>query len=350
MNRTIDQLVRPNIRALKGYSSARHEFTGRADIYLDANENPYPTGFNRYPDPYASGVKNALVPIKQQPSQRMVLGNGSDELIDLILRIFCEPGQDQMLVLPPTYGMYRVAADVANVEVVEVPLTKRFQPDVPAILGRATERTKVLWLCSPNNPSGNDLQEGAVRDLVENFPGIVVIDEAYIDFTGRESYSRWIGQYPNLIVLQTFSKAYGLAGIRLGLAMASETIIDYFNKVKPPYNINELSQRVALEALGETEAMQARTQSIIGQRALLAQYLGGLPYVERIYPSDANFLLVKVEDPQGLYQYLTNKGIIVRDRSKQMHCEGCLRITVGLPEENESLFRALVDFTGSHNS
>ncbi len=342
--KTIEELVRPNIRRLRPYASARHEFTGTADIYLDANENPFPTGYNRYPDPYAIKVKQALAAIRQVPVEQMVLGNGSDEIIDLIFRIFCEPGQDMVLTLPPTYGMYRVAADIANVEVVEVPLRPSFQPDVAAVLEAATPQTKVLWLCSPNNPTGNDFSEASVRELVERFHGIVVIDEAYIDFAARESYARWIGIYPNLIVMQTFSKALGLAGIRLGVAMASEQIIGYFNKVKPPYNVNQLTQQVALDTLNQFEEVSNHVATIIGQRALLAQYLGGLPFVERIFPSDANFLLVRVAEPQRLYRYLTEKGIIVRDRSKLPHCEGCLRITVGLPEENEFLFRALVDF------
>jgi histidinol-phosphate aminotransferase len=336
--------VRPNIAALKPYSSARDEFKGTADIYLDANENPYETGLNRYPDPGAAAVKAKLETLKGIPANQMMLGNGSDEIIDLLFRIFCEPGQDEVIILPPTYGMYQVSADINNVGVKMVPLKKRFVPDVPAILAAANEKTKILWLCTPNNPSGNDFAVSDITQLLEEFPGIVVIDEAYVDFAGREAYIGWLERYPNLVVMQTFSKAWGLAGIRLGMAFASAEIIALLNAVKPPYNVNRLTQQAALAALEKQEEQAKQVTVLLGQRTLLQQYLSGLAFVERIYPSSANFVLAQVKDPQGIYNYLMNKGIIVRDRSRQYLCEGCLRFTVGTPEENEKLFRALLAY------
>lgn len=340
----INALVRPNIRELHPYASARDEFSGEAGIFLDANENPYNNGLNRYPDPLATAVKQRLATLKGVAPEQICLGNGSDEIIDLVIRIFCEPGRDEVLILPPTYGMYRVAADISDVAVREVMLSATFQLDAEAVLAAATPQTKVLWLCSPNNPSGNDFSPEQVEALVRQFPGIVVVDEAYIDFANRPSYTRLLAECPNLLVMQTFSKAWGLASIRLGMALASAEVIAYLNKVKPPYNVNQLTQQAALTALEEMEVVKARIDAIIGQRALLQQYLGGLNFVEWVFPSDANFLLVKVREPRLLYAYLLSKGIIVRDRSKQPRCEGCLRITVGTPEENESLWRALLEY------
>lgn len=336
-------LIRPNIAALKPYSSARDEFKGSAEVYLDANENPYETGLNRYPDPLATAVKTELEQLKGVPAQQIMLGNGSDEVIDLLFRIFCEPGHDQVIILPPTYGMYQVSADINNVAVKAVPLKAGFVPDVEAILGGANERTKILWLCTPNNPSGNDFPTAAVEQLIESFPGIVVIDEAYVDFANRVSYTTYLDRFPNLVIMQTFSKAWGLAGIRLGMAFASPAIIRLLNAVKPPYNVNRLTQQAALDALRQKEKQTEEVQTILGQRALMQQHLASLPFVERVYPSSANFILAKVEDPRGTYDYLMNKGIIVRDRSRQHACEGCLRFTVGTPEENERLFRALIE-------
>jgi histidinol-phosphate aminotransferase len=338
------QLVRPNIAALKPYSSARDEFKGTADIYLDANENPYETGLNRYPDPGATAVKAALEEIKAIPADQIMLGNGSDEIIDLLMRIFCEPGQDEIITLPPTYGMYQVSADINNVAVQAVPLRKGFLPDVPAILAATTERSKILWLCTPNNPSGNDFPASDVETLLNEFPGIVVIDEAYLDFAGRASYTHWLQRYPNLVVMQTFSKAWGLAGIRLGMAFASPEIIALLNAVKPPYNVNRLTQNAALKALQNADEQARQVNILLGQRALVQQYLSGLAFVERIYPSHANFVLAQVSDPQGIYRFLMERGIIVRDRSKQYLCAGCLRFTIGTPQENEKLFRALLEF------
>lgn len=340
----IQNLVRPNIRRLTPYSSARSEFKGKAEVFLDANESPYDTGYNRYPDPLQWKLKQAISSLKGIAPEHIFLGNGSDEAIDLLLRIFCEPGADHIITLPPTYGMYRVSADISDVAVKEIPLRPGlFQPDTDAVLAAADAHSKLLFICSPNNPTGNSIRPELIRELAKGFPGIVVVDEAYIDFSAQESAIRLLPEYPTLVVMQTFSKAWGMAGIRLGMAFASEEIIGYFNKVKPPYNINQLTQEAALKALDGQDAQEAKVQQLLGQRTLLQQYLGGLPFVERIYPSDANFLLVKVEDPASTYNYLVDRGIIVRDRSRVVLCEGCLRITVGTPEENERLFRALVD-------
>ncbi len=339
----LNTLVRPNIAALRPYSSARDEFKGQAEVYLDANENPFETGLNRYPDPLAAAVKAELESIKGISPQQMMLGNGSDEVIDLLFRIFCEPGQDEVIILPPTYGMYQVSADINNVAVKKVPLKSGFVPDVDAILAAVTERTKILWLCTPNNPSGNDFPASAIEQLVSQFPGIVVIDEAYVDFSGRPSYSTWLERFPNLVIMQTFSKAWGMAGIRLGMAFAAEAIINLLNAVKPPYNVNRLSQKAALDALQQKDKQAKQIQTILGQRTLVQQYLAGLDFIERIYPSSSNFILAKVTNPKGIYKYLMDRGIIVRDRSSQLGCESCLRFTVGTPEENERLFRALLE-------
>jgi histidinol-phosphate aminotransferase len=341
----IEQLVRPNIRTLKPYSSARSEFKGTADIFLDANENPFDTGFNRYPDPLQWALKKRIGALKGVDPAHIFLGNGSDEAIDLLLRIFCEPQQDFIITLPPTYGMYKVSADISNVAIQEVPLSERFQPNVEAILeAGADPRAKLLFLCSPNNPTGNSMNLEKVEQLIREFEGIVVIDEAYIDFSSKESFIHRIEEFDKLVVLQTFSKAWGLAGIRLGMAFAQEAIIQLFNKVKPPYNINQLTQRAAIEALDNQKQQEAWVHKILGQRTVIQQFLAGLEYVERIYPSDANFVLVKVSDPNDLYRYLVDKKIIVRNRSNVLLCEGCLRISVGTPKENEKLFAAMLDY------
>jgi histidinol-phosphate aminotransferase len=337
----IKQLIRPNIRQLKPYSSARHEFEGSAEIFLDANENPFGNGINRYPDPLQQVVKEQLSGLKEVPAGQIFLGNGSDEAIDLLIRIFCEPREDKIIILPPTYGMYRVSADIADVAVVEVPLRPAYQPDVEAILKVTDPHTKILFLCSPNNPTGNDFMPDALRTLASRFPGIVVVDEAYIDFSERESCTRRLPEFPNLVVLQTFSKAWGMAGIRLGMAFASEEIIRLLNKVKPPYNVNHLTQQAALEALQDPEAQQAQVRKILAERKHLADTLPAFEFVEQVYPSDANFLLVKVTDPDGLYQFLVDQGIIVRNRSRALRCEGSLRFTIGTPAENELLLKCL---------
>lgn len=340
----IATLVRPNILNLTPYSSARSEFKGRADIFLDANENPFENGLNRYPDPLQEKLKARISTLKNIPASKIFLGNGSDEAIDLLVRIFCEPGQDHILVLPPTYGMYQVAADIAGVEVRKVPLDQEFQPDVKAILRSTGPYTKILFLCSPNNPTGNLADPARIRQIAEQFPGIVVIDEAYMDFANTSGAINLLAEFPNLVILQTLSKAWGLAGIRLGMAFAGEEIIGLLNKVKPPYNINLLTQEKALQALENPTLKDEMVRILLEERQRLADALLHLPFVLQLYPSDANFLLVRVSDPDGLYHYLTDFGVIVRNRSTVHRCEGCLRITVGTPEENSTLLNALQDY------
>ncbi len=338
----IANLVRPNIRKLVPYSSARSEFKGKAEVFLDANENPFETGLNRYPDPLQWKLKAAISQLKGVPAEQIFLGNGSDEAIDLVVRIFCEPRQDHILILPPTYGMYQVSADIADVGICSVSLTPDFQPDVDAILAAADEHSKILFICSPNNPTGNDVELDRIRSLCAQFKGIVVVDEAYIDFSQQASCTSLLSEFSNLIVLQTFSKAWGMAGIRLGMAFASTEIIQLFNKVKPPYNINQLTQQIALEAL-ETSQDDYRQllSTLLSERERLIKGLGELNFVEKIFPSDANFILVKMDDPNGTYQYLVEEGIIVRNRNSVHLCAGSLRITVGRPEENDALLTAL---------
>ncbi|MCP3932196.1 MAG: histidinol-phosphate transaminase [Bacteroidetes bacterium] len=340
----IEKLARENIRKLKPYSSARSEFSGRAEIFLDANENPYPSGLNRYPDPLQRTLKKKISALKGVAEENIFLGNGSDEVIDLLIRIFCEPIKDHIITLPPTYGMYQVSAGIAGVEVRKIPLTPDFQVDVPLILNMANNFSKLLFLCSPNNPTGNSLEKESIQYLAKYFKGILVIDEAYIDFSKQGSCIELLRDFPNIVVMQTFSKAWGLAGIRLGMAFASKPIIDFLNKVKPPYNINQLTQNAALEALGNIKEVQKRKEEILVERKILRQKLTAFLFVQHIYPSDANFLLVKVETPDALYDFLIQKKIIVRNRSKVLLCEGCLRITVGTPEENEKMLKALASY------
>ena len=338
----IANLVRPNIRKLVPYSSARSEFKGKAEVFLDANENPFETGLNRYPDPLQWKLKAAISQLKGVPAEQIFLGNGSDEAIDLVVRIFCEPRQDHILILPPTYGMYQVSADIADVGIRSVSLTPDFQPNVEAILSAADEHSKILFICSPNNPTGNDVELERIRSLCAQFKGVVVVDEAYIDFSNQTSCTSLLSEFPNLIVLQTFSKAWGMAGIRLGMAFASTEIIQLFNKVKPPYNINQLTQQIALETL-ETSQDDYRQllSTLLSERERLIKGLGDLKFVEKTFPSDANFILVKMDDPNGTYQYLVEEGIIVRNRNSVHLCAGSLRITVGRPEENDALLTAL---------
>lgn len=338
----ISNLVRPNILKLVPYSSARSEFKGKAEIFLDANENPFETGLNRYPDPLQWKLKAAISKLKDVPAENIFLGNGSDEAIDLVVRIFCEPRQDHILILPPTYGMYQVSADIADVGIRSVSLTADFQPDVEAILAAANERSKILFICSPNNPTGNSIELERIRSLCTRFEGIVVVDEAYIDFAEQPSCLNLLPEFSNLIVLQTFSKAWGMAGIRLGMAFASTEIIHLFNKVKPPYNINQLTQQIALEALETSQDdYQKMLSTLLYERHRLIKGLAELKFVEQIFPSDANFMLVKMDDPNGTYQYLVEEGIIVRNRNSVHLCAGSLRITVGRPEENDALLNAL---------
>lgn len=338
--------VRPNISKLKPYASARDEFKGEANVFLDANENPFDRdGLNRYPDPLAIAVKEKLAILRGVPVEQIFLGNGSDEAIDVLMRIFCEPKKDAVLVLPPTYGMYQVSADINNVAVRAVCLTPDFQPDTEGVLEMADKNTKILFLCSPNNPSANSFEVAKMRYLIEKFEGIVVVDEAYIDFSASESAVQWLTAYPNLVVMQTFSKAWGLAGIRLGMAFASPEIIALMNKVKPPYNVNALTQQRALKSLEKPKKIQKEVAKIIEERQKMILKLQALPIVAHIYPSDANFILVKMaQNATDIYKKLLEKGIVVRNRATVTLCGDCLRITIGKPKENKALVLAFVEF------
>jgi histidinol-phosphate aminotransferase len=337
----INSLVRRNVLAMKPYSSARDEFHGEAEVFLDANENPYPSPFNRYPDPLQWKVKEKLAAIKGVDPKQIFLGNGSDEPIDLIIRAFCEPNQDSVMITEPTYGMYKVAADVNAVNVQQVLLTPDFDLDLDAIPNTFDATTKVIFLCSPNNPTGNLLTRTKILEVVKRFYGLVVIDEAYIDFSKSKSFIPEMKKYPNLVVLQTFSKAWGLAGLRLGMCFASEEIINILNKIKYPYNVNIKTQELAIDALDNVYRKDIWVDEILKERKALGSELEKLPLVEKVFPSDANFLLVRVKDAQSTYQYLMNNRIIVRDRSRVNLCYNCLRITVGTPEENKRLIEAL---------
>ena len=336
----VNAWMRPNIRAMQPYSSARDEFHGSASVFLDANENPYNAPYNRYPDPMQWTLKARISEIKGVPVASIFLGNGSDEPIDLLLRAFCEPGKEKMLTTDPTYGMYQVAAEVNNVACVKVPLRDDFSLDLPALLARIDDATKLIYLCSPNNPTGNSLGHDVIREVLRHFRGIVVVDEAYIDFSAGPSFLRELGEWPNLVVLQTLSKAWGCAAIRLGMAFASPEIIGVLNKIKYPYNVNLLTQEKALELLDE-DRMRTQLAQILQERTRLCRDLSAIPLVRRIYPTDANFLLVDVGDADGVYHKLVEEGIIVRNRNRVTLCRGCLRITVGTPEEDDRLLEAL---------
>ncbi len=334
----LEKLVRPNILALKPYSSARDEFSGAEGVFLDANENPYGT-LNRYPDPHQKDLKAALAEIKHVPAEQIFIGNGSDEIIDLIYRVFAEPGRDSVIVCPPTYGMYEVSANINNVNVIKIPLTDDFQLNINEILHKTTTdpSVKLIFVCSPNNPTGNRLKD--VKVLVENFNGIVVLDEAYIDFRADRTYLPKIQKYPNLIVMQTFSKAWALASARVGVAYANAGIVALMDKVKPPYNVSKLNQEAALKALSLRHEESTRVSKILNEREFLIEKLEELPLVKKIYPSDANFLLVEVSDADHIYNHLVNKKIIVRNRHSQV--ENCIRITVGTSNENRLLLSEL---------
>jgi histidinol-phosphate aminotransferase len=345
MNFNLNSLVRENIKKMTPYSSARHEFSGSASIFLDANENsfgsPLPDSFNRYPDPLQLSVKEKLSKIKGVPEENIFLGNGSDEAIDLLYRIFCEPGRDNAMIFPPTYGMYEVCAEMNDVRVKKVTLTKDFQLDIAAIETAIDPFTKLIFICSPNNPTGNSINRGDVEIILNNFEGLVIIDEAYINYSRQKSFIPELTEYPNLIVMQTLSKAWGLAGLRLGMAFASQPIIDLMNKVKYPYNINTATQLLALEALDNIEWVNEHIATTVTERERLKNELLNLAATELVYPSDANFLLVKVKEARRIYGQLRDKGIIVRDRSKVVLCDDSLRITIGTPEENRLLIREL---------
>lgn len=337
----IKDLVRPNILNLKPYSSARDEFQGEASVFLDANENPLNNPYNRYPDPLQRSLKKIVAEMKNIDESYLFFGNGSDEPIDLVYRIFCEPQKDNVVAMDPSYGMYMVCADINNVEYRKVLLKEDFSLDVERMLSAADKNTKVLFLCSPNNPTGNDVSKVDVIRILEDFSGIVVIDEAYIDFSERESYIEILPAYKNLIILQTFSKAWGLASVRLGMAFANPEIISYFNKVKYPYNINLLTQNFVEKEIKQKERKSVWVKMIIEQRDVLIQNLKNLSLVKKIYPSDANFVLIKVDNANEIYSYLVDRGIIVRNRNNVSLCLGCLRITIGTPEENARLIEEL---------
>jgi histidinol-phosphate aminotransferase len=344
-NFNINSLIRENIKSLKPYSSARDEYkdvTTTEMIFLDANENPFENGVNRYPDPQQNDVKDLLSEIKGVDKQNILLGNGSDEVLDLIFRAFCEPNQDNIITLPPTYGMYSVLANLNAIENRTVLLSEDFQPKVQQILAESDANSKILFLCSPNNPTGNSFTSTAVKELLINFKGIVVLDEAYIDFSDKESWLDKLDEYPNLIVTQTLSKAYGLAGIRLGVCYASKEIITVLNNIKPPYNVNELTQQRAIVRLQKMDEIHNEVAQLISERKRLKQELECCEsYIEKVYPSDGNFLLLKVDDATKRYNQLINLGVVIRNRTTQPLCENCLRISVGICEENQKLLRAL---------
>lgn len=335
------QLVRKNILELKPYSSARDEFEGDASIFLDANESPYPTGYNRYPDPHQKKLKKLIGEIKNIREEQIFLGNGSDEAIDLLFRVFCEPGIDEVLIPQPTYGMYAVNAAINNVKMNSVNLTDDFDIDTEVTLSAITPKTKVIFLCSPNNPSGNSLTEKRVIEVIKNFSGLVVVDEAYIDFTDKNSFTEVLSKYNNLVILQTLSKAWGLAGIRLGMCFANAEIISFLNKIKPPYNISSATQSLALERLQNLELKNAHVKEIIEQRKIMEARLAVLKIIKHVYPSDANFLLVRVQNAKDAYSQLLAKGIVVRDRSNVILCNDCLRISVGTEKENQIFLNEL---------
>lgn len=340
----INQLLRKNIAALSPYSCARDEFEGEASVYLDANENPYNAPYNRYPDPLQKALKEKIAALKGLRPEQIFLGNGSDESIDLAFRAFCEPRLDNVLAIAPTYGMYKVCADINDVAYREHPLDADFQFKAEDLLARCDEHTKLIFLCSPNNPTGNSLCSSEIVKVIENFQGLVMLDEAYIDFSSQDSFCSLLDKYPNLVIFQTFSKAWASAGLRLGMAFASPEIIAVYNKVKYPYNVNLQTQQLMLAHLQEPQRIQAWVTELIEQRSFLQQALAALPIVQHIYPSDANFLLVKVDDADALYQYLVAQGIIVRNRNRVRLCEGCLRITVGTADENAALMAAMQQF------
>lgn len=344
----IDSIVRNNIKNLKAYSSARDEFKGEAKVFLDANENslgsPTLKWYNRYPDPMQLKLKEKISLVKNVALENIFIGNGSDEAIDLLFRCFCDPGIDNVIIFPPTYGMYEVSANINNVNLKKISLTKDFQLDLPSLEAAIDLNTKIIWICSPNNPSGNSMNREDIEMILNNFDGIVVIDEAYINFSSRRSFVADLNDYPNLVVLQTLSKAWGLAALRLGMAFASIDVIAYLNKAKPPYNISEPVQQLAIQALDEIGQVNDMIVEIVSSRKLLEKSLGNLEEVLKIHPSDANFLLVEFKQAKPMYDYLVSHGIVVRDRSNVLHCESCLRITVGTVNENELLVTAIIGY------
>lgn len=348
MSFQLQTLLRPNIEKLVPYSSARDEFHGEARIFLDANENsigsPLVKWYNRYPDPYQQKLKQKISQVKGVPPENIFIGNGSDECIDLLYRSFCNPGKDNVIIVPPTYGMYEVSAAINDVEVRKAPLLENFQLDLLHMETLVDANTKIIWICSPNNPTGNAMQHEDIETILNNFNGLVVVDEAYINFARQRSFISLLNEYPNLLVLQTLSKAWGLAGLRLGMAFASAEIVSVLNKVKPPYNISEPVQDLVLQALDRLEEVNEMIREIVRERERLATALKALSLVQHVYPSDANFLLVRVADARAVYGYLLANQIVVRDRSKVMLCDNCLRITVGTARENDELLNVLNAF------
>ena len=344
----IESIVRNNIKNLKAYSSARDEFKGDAKVFLDANENslgsPTLKWYNRYPDPMQLKLKEKISLVKKVAIENIFIGNGSDEAIDLLFRCFCEPGIDNVIIFPPTYGMYEVSANINNVNIKKISLTQDFQLDLPLLETSIDLNTKIIWICSPNNPSGNSINREDIEMVLNNFDGIVVIDEAYINFSRQRSFIADLNDYPNLVVLQTLSKAWGLAALRLGMAFASTDIIAYMNKAKPPYNISEPVQQLAIQALDEIEQVNDMIVEIVSSRKLLEESLNNLAEVIRVHPSDANFLLVEFKQAKLMYDYLVSQGIVVRDRSNVLLCDNCLRITVGTIQENELLVNAITGY------
>ncbi|NVK51104.1 MAG: histidinol-phosphate transaminase [Cyclobacteriaceae bacterium] len=341
----LNSLLRPHISSLKPYTSARDEYTGKEGIFLDANENPLGSAtkedFNRYPDPYQWEIKKQLSKIKGVRPEQIFLGNGSDEAIDLLFRAFCNPGKDNVILLPPTYGMYEVSAAINDVATKKVSLTKDFQLDTKAVLGQVDAHTKIIFICSPNNPSGNKINRDSIYTILNQFSGLVVIDEAYIDFNDEPSFTQELDKYPNLLVMQTFSKAWGLASLRLGMAFASEELIRILNRIKPPYNISGLTQEYVLQALQNEKKVKSMIQTILDEKDSLEKALKGLDFVQKVYPSNANFFLVKVPQATSFYNKLIDHKIIVRNRSKVQLCEDCLRVTIGTKAENKALIEAM---------
>jgi len=344
----LDKILRTNVKKLIPYSSARSEFEGDAQIYLDANENSLGSSidghYNRYPDPLQKQLKQKLSTIKNIATENIFVGNGSDEAIDLLIRAFCNPGVDNILIFPPTYGMYEVAAEINDVDINKVLLTEDFQLNPEAAKNAIDANTKIIWVCSPNNPTGNLLAEKSIEWLLKNFNGIVVVDEAYIDFASQDSWIKRLNEFPNLVVLQTLSKAWGLAGLRIGFAFASAAITNILNKIKPPYNISEATQKLALQALQNEDKAKQKTNILIQQKEKLLLAFKEFDFIKKIYPSDANFILIKVDQANDLYKYLLSKTIVVRNRSSQPLCENSLRVTIGTPQENDKLLTALKEY------
>lgn len=342
MSFKLEEILRENIRDIQPYASARDEFSGSGEIFLDANENPFETGLNRYPDPHHQKLKSVISNVKNVKENRILFGNGSDEVIDLLYRALCTPGKDEVIITPPTYGMYKVYADINDVKTKSVELIpENFQLNVEGILGAINENTKIIWCCSPNNPTGNALEPEDILQLIKAFKGIVVVDEAYIDFSSAQTWLDFLDLYPNLFVMQTLSKAWGLAGIRLGMGFGNAELISVLHKIKPPYNINTLTQEKALERLGELDKKNEEVDRILYERESLQKGLEKLPTVEKVYPSEANFLLVKLPFAAEIYHLLTEEGIIVRNRAKVKLCTDCLRITIGTNEENIKLLSTM---------